>query len=50
MGQSFDLLDAAPQLRVENNDSATTTAKLYFIYVNHTRMIKGSEVGVDVEF
>ncbi len=50
MGQSFDLLDAAPQLRVENTDSGTTTAKLYFIFVNHVRMIKGSEVGIDVEF
>lgn len=50
MGSSFDLIDSAPQLRVENVDSATTTAKLYFVYVNHVRMIKGSEAGIDVEF
>ena len=50
MGSSFDLLDSAPQLRVENSDSATTSAKLYHIFVNHVRMVKGSEQGIDVEF
>ena len=50
MGSSFDLIDSAPQLRIENVDSATTTAKLYHIFVNHVRMLKGSEAGVDVEF
>ena len=50
LGSSFDLIDSAPQLRVENEDSANTTAKLYFVFVNHVRMIKGSEAGIDVEF
>ena len=39
-GSSFDLIDSAPQLRVENTDSAYTTAKLYFVFVNHTRLLK----------
>jgi len=50
MGSSFDLIDSAPQLRIENVDSATTTAKLYHIFINHVRMIKGSESGVEVDF
>jgi hypothetical protein len=50
MGSSFDLIDSAPQLRVENVDSATTTAKLYHIFVNHVRMLKGSDASVDIEF
>ena len=50
MGSSFDLIDAGVQLRVENSDSALTTAKLYHIFANHVRMIKGSENGIDVEF
>ena len=45
-----DLIDAGVQLRVENSDSAQTTAKLYHIFANHTRMIKGSESGIEVEF
>ena len=50
VGTSFDLIDSAPQLRVENADSATTTAKLYFVFVNHVRLLKGGEQGVDIEF
>ena len=50
VGTSFDLIDSAPQLRVENVDSTTTTAKLYFVFVNHVRLLKGSEQGVDIEF
>ncbi len=50
MGSSFDLIDAGVQLRVENSDSALTTAKLYHIFANHVRMIKGSESGIEVEF
>lgn len=50
LGTSFDLIDSAPQLRVENSDASNTSAKLYFIFVNHVRMIKGSEAGIDVEF
>jgi len=50
MGSSFDLIDSAPQLRCENADSADTTAKLYHVFVNHVRMLKGSEAGVEVEF
>ena len=50
MGSSFDLIDSAPQLRVENADSADTTAKLYHVFVNHVRLLKGSEAGIDIEF
>ena len=50
MGSSFDLIDAAPQLRIANADSANTTAKLYFVFVNHVRLLKGNEAGVDIEF
>ena len=50
MGSSFDLIDAAPQLRIANADSANTTAKLYFVFINHVRLLKGNEAGVDIEF
>ena len=50
MGSSFDLIDSAPQLRIENTDSANTTAKLYFIFVNHVRKLTASDSGVVVEF
>jgi hypothetical protein len=39
-GSSFDLIDSAPQLRVENVSASDTSAKLYFVFVNHTRLLK----------
>lgn len=50
MGSSFDLIDSAPQLRIENSDATNTTAKLYFIFVNHVRKLMASDSGVVVEF
>ena len=51
MGQSFDLIDAAPQLRVENTESTDTTSKLYFVFINHVRMLQGNSMGgIDVTF
>ena len=52
LGTSFDLIDAAPQLRVTNETNTTgdITAKLNFVFVNHTRLLKITDTGVDVEF
>jgi hypothetical protein len=52
LGTSFDLIDAAPQLRITNatNTTGDITAKLNFVFVNHTRMLKVSDTGVDVSF
>lgn len=50
MGSSFNLIDAAPQLRVTNEVSATTTAKLYFVFCNHVRKLSGSEGNIVVDF
>lgn len=52
VGQSFNLINSAPQLRI-NNTSATPaniTAKLYFIFAIHTRVLKSSEMGADISF
>ena len=49
-GSSFDLIDSSPQLRITNTDTATTTAKLYHVFINHTRLIKGSDGNIEVEF
>jgi len=49
-GSSFDLIDSAPQLRVENTDSAATTAKLYHIFINHVRKLSGVEGGIEIDF
>lgn len=49
-GSSFDLIDSAPQLRVENVSATDTSAKLYFVFVNHTRLLKvDGNGGVQVE-
>ena len=50
LGSSFDLIDSSPQLRIENADSGNTTAKLYFVFINHVRLLKGNETGVEIEF
>ena len=52
LGTSFDLIDSAPQLRItnESNNTAEITAKLNFIFVNHTRMLKVGNSGVEVNF
>ena len=52
LGTSFDLIDSAPQLRVTNRTNTTgdITAKLNFVFVNHTRLLKISDQGIDVSF
>ena len=50
LGSSFNLIDSAPQLRIENTDASLTTAKLYFVHINHVRLLKGNGNGVDIEF
>ncbi len=51
-GTSFDLIDAAPQLRIENTTGTlgNITAKLNFVFVNHTRLMKIGNSGVEIEF
>jgi hypothetical protein len=51
LGTSFDLIDSAPQLRITNlGDVADITAKLNFVFVNHTRLLKAGDSGVEIEF
>ena len=52
VGQSFNLINSAPQLRI-NNSSATPAnilAKLYFIFAVHTRVLKSTEMGAEISF
>jgi len=50
-GQSFDLINSAPQLRIENNgNGADIKPKLYHIFVPHTRILRSSDAGVMVQF
>ena len=51
-GQSFNLIDAAPQLRV-NNDApaaADVPAYLFHIYICHIRVLKAGEMGAEINF
>ena len=51
LGNSYDLLDSDPQLRIENTSStpANITSKLYFIYQNHVRRLIANDSGVQVD-
>tara|TARA_R110002020_G_scaffold125423_1_gene282667 strand:- start:9891 stop:11639 length:1749 start_codon:yes stop_codon:yes gene_type:complete len=51
-GSSFDLIDSAPQLRITNRTTtvADITAKLNFVFANHTRLLRITDQGVNVEF
>ena len=50
-GQSFDLINAAPQLRINNNGSGSDiTPKLFHIFCPHTRILKSSDSGVEISF
>jgi len=51
-GSSFDLIDSAPQLRITNRTAtvADITAKLNFVFANHTRLLRITDQGVNVEF
>ena len=52
MNRSFNLIDSAPQLRIENNAAvvANIPAQLFHNYVVHTRILKSSEMGCEVQF
>lgn len=51
LGNSYDLLDSDPQLRIENTSSTpgNITSKLYFIYQNHVRRLIANDSGVQVD-
>ena len=51
VGQSFNIVDSAPQLRINNTATgANITAKLYHIFAVHTRVIKATDMGAEVSF
>ena len=51
VGQSFNLLNSAPQLRIQNvGTTAQITAKLYHIFAIHTRILKSTDMGASVDF
>lgn len=51
-GQSFNIIDSAPQLRLNNSSitPANIFAKLYHIHVIHTRILKSSDMGASISF
>ena len=52
-GSSFDLIDASPQLRLENSQSANLgqiTAKLFHVFVCHTRKLTVVDDQVEINF
>ena len=51
VGQSFNIIDSAPQLRINNSGSgADITAKLYHVFAIHTRIMRSSEMGAEISF
>jgi hypothetical protein len=51
VGQSFNIIDSAPQLRINNSGTgADITAKLYHVFAIHTRIMKSSEMGAEIQF
>lgn len=51
-GRSFNLIDSAPQLRVENNAATVGNipAQLFHNYIIHERILRSSEMGASVQF
>ena len=52
-GVSFNLIDSAPQLRLSNTGATTPadiTAKLFYIFIVHTRILRASDGGAQIEF
>ena len=51
-GQSFNIIDSAPQLRLNNSSTtpANIFAKLYHIHVVHTRILKSTDMGAAISF
>ena len=53
MNSSFDLIDSAPQLRIENSGTnlSDITPKLHFVFINHVRKLSGGgDQGVEISF
>lgn len=50
MGSSYSLVDSDPMLRLENTTGtpANILAKLYHIYINHTRRLQANDSGVSI--
>jgi len=51
-GQSFNIIDSAPQLRINNTSTtpANIFAKLYHIHVVHTRILRSTDMGASISF
>lgn len=50
-GKSFNIIDSAPQLRINNDGTgADITAKLYHIFAVHTRIMRSSDMGAEIQF
>ena len=51
VGQSFNIIDSAPQLRINNSGTgADITAKLYHIFAIHTRIMQSTDMGASIQF
>jgi len=50
MGSSYSLVDSDPMLRLENTSDTPSKilAKLYHIYINHTRRLSANDSGVSI--
>lgn len=50
-GQSFNLINSAPQLRLNNGGGgADITPILFHIFAVHTRILKSTEMGAEIDF
>ena len=50
-GKSFNIIDSAPQLRINNDGTGgDITAKLYHIFAVHTRIMRSSDMGAEIQF
>ena len=51
VGQSFNIVNSAPQLRINNSGTGTDiTSKLYHVFAVHTRIMRSSEMGAVIQF
>jgi len=50
-GQSFNLINSAPQLRLNNGGTgADVTPILFHIFAVHTRILKSTDMGAEIDF
>ncbi len=51
-GRSFNIIDSAPQLRIQNKatNTADIPAQLFHIYVVHERILRSTDGGAEVQF